>query len=832
MAENTVREEFNVSENMIVDIEPCDVLTGGRDKNRFLLYQLKRSMARAEQIDIIVSFLMESGVRLLLEDLKQALDRGVKIRILTGNYLGITQPGALYLIKDKLGDQVDLRFYNEKGRSFHPKAYIFHCKDLGEIYIGSSNMSRSALTYGIEWNYHFDNLRDSGNFSRFHETFEDLFYRHAIRIDDEELARYSREWKKPAVQRDLERYDQLAGEAREMKVEPLFQPRGAQIEALYALKNSRREGARKGLVLAATGVGKTYLAAFDSQGFERVLFVAHRDEILKQAAESFRNVRHSEDYGFFTGREKATGNAVIFASVATLGRPAYLNERYFARDRFDYIVIDEFHHAVTDQYRRIIEYFEPRFLLGLTATPDRLDGRSLFELCDYNVPYEINLKDAINKGLLVPFHYYGIYDETVDYSQIRVVKGRYEEAELTGRLSTGARSELICRYYRKYRSRRALGFCCSRKHAEQMAEEFCRRGIPAAAVYSDGDGPYAQERGEAVRMLRAGEIRVIFSVDMFNEGLDISELDMVMFLRPTESPVVFLQQLGRGLRKSRGKEFLNVLDFIGNYEKAGSAPFLLSGRPYSSAQAGHMQQQDFDFPDDCLVDFDMRLIDLFQEMARKKAKREDRVREEYFRVKELLDGRTPTRMDLFTCMEDEIFQLCAGMKDSPFKHYLRYLDGLGEIGAEERAVYEGIGNEFLELLETTQMSKSYKMPVLLAFYNDGDIKTAIDEEDICQSYRKFYGTANNWKDLERDKGTSDFKTWDKKRCVSEAVKNPVHFLLQSGNGFFVEQESAVLALNPQLHQAVRLPGFARQMKDVIDYRTMDYYRKRYEKMQL
>lgn len=172
------------------------------------------------------------------------------------------------------------------------------------------------------------------------------------------------------------------------------------------------------------------------------------------------------------------------------------------------------------------------------------------------------------------------------------------------------------------------------------------------------------------------------------------------------------------------------------------------------------------------------------------------------------------------------------MKTSPFKHYLRYLDSLGELGERERAVFESIGNEFLELLETTGMSKSYKMTVLLAFYNNGDLKTAIDEEDIYRSYKEFYSTANNWKDLERDKSTSDFRTWDKKRCVSEALKNPVHFLLQSGNGFFVEQEGAVLALNPQLHEAVRLPGFSGQMRDVIDFRTMDYYRKRYEKLQL
>lgn len=841
MAEHDFAETIETPEPVRFDIEPCEVLTGGRDRNRFLLYQLKLSMMKAQQIDIIVSFLMESGVRMILQDLKQALDRGVKVRILTGNYLGITQPGALYLIKDKLGDQVDLRFYNEMGRSFHPKAYIFHRGDLGEIYIGSSNLSRSALTYGIEWNYHFDNQRDAGNFGQFYESFEDLFYKHSIMIDDQVLEQYSREWKKPAIQRDLERYDQDGLEndpaagwmtdpvtGRKTGMIELFQPRGAQIEALYALKNSRREGAKKGLVYAATGIGKTYLAAFDSQAYKTVLFVAHREEILKQAAESFRNVRHSDEYGFFTGKEKTMDKPVIFANVSSLGKAAYLKETCFTPDYFEYIVIDEFHHAVTDQYKRIMEYFRPQFMLGLTATPDRMDGRSIYQLCDYNVPYQISLKDAVNKGILVPFHYYGILDETVDYSGIHIVKGKYAEEELTRELTVNRRYELIYRHYMKYRSRRAMGFCCSRRHAEEMAREFCLRGVPAAAVYSNSEGEYAQERSEAIRKLRDGGIKVIFSVDMFNEGLDISEIDMVMFLRPTESPVVFLQQLGRGLRKSRGKEYLNVLDFIGNYEKAGSAPFLLSGRPYSAAEAGRMQQQDFEFPDDCLVDFDMRLIDLFHEMAKKRAKKDERVREEYFRIKELLDGKVPTRMDLFTYMEDEVFLLCSGMKNSPFKHYLRYLESLNELGERERAICGSIGNEFLELLETTQMSKSYKMPVLLAFYHDGDIKTAIDEDDIYESYMRFYQTANNWKDMEKDKGTSDFRTWDKKRCVAEALKNPVHFLMQSGNGFFVQAEGALLALNPQLHEAVRMPGFAQQMKDVIDYRTMDYYRKRYE----
>ncbi|MEG2017306.1 MAG: phospholipase D-like domain-containing protein, partial [Clostridium sp.] len=269
-----------------------NVITG--DKNH-LYYRLKESFKRAEKIDIIVSFLMESGVKLLLEDLKEALSRDVKIRILTGNYLNITQPQALYLLKDKLGDKIDLRFYNVKNKSFHPKSYIFHSPSESEIYIGSSNISRGALTSSIEWNYRFAKAKSEEDFNAFCDTFEDLFENHSQIIDDEVLRAYSASWVRPNVQKDL---DRMEAEETEAKVRELFEPRGAQIEALYALKQSREEGYDKGLVVAATGIGKTYLAAFDSKEYNRVLFVAHREEIIKQAATSFRNVRNSEDMGF------------------------------------------------------------------------------------------------------------------------------------------------------------------------------------------------------------------------------------------------------------------------------------------------------------------------------------------------------------------------------------------------------------------------------------------------------------------------------------------------------------------------------------------------------
>lgn len=823
--------ELNTAEELddIYEMEYCtDAITGGQDKRMYLYYQLINGLKQADSVDIVVSFLMESGVRMLLSELENAFKRGAKIRILTGNYLGITQPSALYLIKHKLGEQVDLRFYNEKNRSFHPKSYMFHYKEYSTIYIGSSNISRSALTSGIEWNYRFSSKTDPQNYEKFYNTFLDLFENHSVVIDDDELKRYSKNWHRPAVSKDLDKYDFQDSETSNNIV--LFEPRGAQIEALCALENTRAEGARRALIQAATGVGKTYLAAFDSKKYERVLFVAHREEILKQAAESFKNVRNSEDYGFFDGESKCTDKSVIFASVATLGRNEYLNNKYFPSDYFNYVVIDEFHHAINDQYQRIVNYFKPQFLLGLTATPERMDGRNIYEICDYNVPYEISLKEAINKGMLVPFHYYGIFDDT-DYSKIHIVRGRYDEKELNETyIGNVHRYELIYKYYCKYGSRQALGFCCSKEHAREMAKEFSSRGIPSVAVFSDASGKYTEKRNVAIQKLKNGEIKVIFSVDMFNEGVDITSVDMVMFLRPTESPIVFLQQLGRGLRKYRGKEFLTVLDFIGNYEKAGRVRFLLEGKTDVQREGVHLSDA-LQFPDDCLVDFDMKLIDLFAEMDRKHLKLKDQIINEYFKVKELLAKR-PTRLDLFTYMDDNIYEAAiTHSKDNPFKRYLEFLNDLGELSQIEEEFYKGIGREFISLIENTNMSKVYKMPVFMAFYNNSNVLMEVTEKQLLSSWKKFFSTGTNWKDLDKNMTLQKYKDISDKEHLRKILAMPVHFLLESGKGFFIKDDDVILGLREELRPLIDNPVMIQQMKDVIDYRTMDYYKRRYREKQ-
>lgn len=818
-----IKEQLDINIKAPIFIESPNAITG--DKN-FLYYSLKESIKKAEAIDIIVSFLMESGVKLILEDLKEAVSRGVKIRILTGNYLRITEPSALYLLKGELGDKIDLRFYNVPSKSFHPKSYIFHNQEDSEIYLGSSNLSRGALTASIEWNYRFLKSQNPKDFNVFYKTFEDLFYNHSQVIDEEVMKEYSRTWKRPKVYKDLEEEEAF----KENKLLELFEPRGAQLEALYALENCRKEGYDKALVVAATGVGKTYLAAFDSRKYNRILFVAHREEIIKQAAESFKNVRKSQDIGFFYSDTKDKYKSMIFALVQTLGKAEYLKESYFSRDYFDYIIIDEFHHAVSKNYRNIIEYFRPKFLLGLTATPERLDSKDVFALCDYNTVYEVRLTDAINKGYLVPFRYYGIYDETVNYDNVEYKNGKYNDKDLEKSLMINKRAELILNHYKKYSSKRALGFCSSKNHAEYMAEYFCKNGVGAAAVYSGEKGKYSENRTDAINKLTKGELKVIFSVDMFNEGLDIPSIDMVMFLRPTESPTVFLQQLGRGLRKYKDKKYLNALDFIGNYKKADLLPFLLSGKEYSSKEAKRGSFREEDYPEDCLVEFDFRLIDLFKRLASKerqtKEKIKEALREEYLRIKEELAYR-PSRLDFFRNLDDEIYSIVKSKADlNPFNNYLKFLKENNELTKEEEGLYNTRGREFINMIETTSMSKSYKMPIFLAFYNKGKPKMEIDEEEVYQSFYEFYHKGSNKVDMLRHKSTADFESWDRKRYIKLAKDNPIKFLLDTHGDFFKIKEGALIALQDDMKDIIKDKAFIEHMKDAIDLRIDKYYKER------
>ena len=345
--------------------------------------------------------------------------------------------------------------------------------------------------------------------------------------------------------------------------------------------------------------------------------------------------------------------------------------------------------------------------------------------------------------------------------------------------------------------------------------------------YEKSDGEFSMDRAEAIEKLKNGEIKVIFSVDMFNEGVDIPSVDMVMFLRPTESPVVFLQQLGRGLRRSKGKEYLNVLDFIGNYEKAGRVRYLLIGKNKTGKETYYPADK-ADYPDECFVDFDMRLIDLFAEMDKKQLTIKEQIRNEYFRIKELL-GKQPTRMDLFTYMDDDVYQMAVThSNENPFKKYLNYLEELDELTDEQKKFSQGMGKDFINLLENTNMSKVYKMPVLMAFYNHGNVRMEVSEVELLASWKKFFSTGTNWKDLEKEITYEEYRKISDKNHIQKIMKMPVRFLLKSGEEFFVKKDGAALALRDEMEEIVKEPVLAEQMKDVIEYRAMDYYRRRYK----
>lgn len=799
----------------------------------YLYYHMKESFKKAKKIDIIVSFLMESGVKLLEQDLIELKMKNIPIRILTGNYLNITQPSALYRLKDIFGDSADLRFFNEPNRSFHAKSYFFEYEDGADMYIGSSNLSKSAFTSGVEWNFKLDKLTHQVEYEQYYQVFEDLFYNHSIKITDAELDFYSKNWKKNKIYQTTPfpntNFTEVAADEAPSYVTDLYLPRGAQIEALYHLKKTREEGFDKGLVVAATGIGKTYLAAFDSREYKRILFVAHREEILKQAEKSFKNVRPMSERGFFIGNQKDTTKDIIFASVQSLGKNDSL--KLFQPDYFDYIIVDEFHHAVAQNYQNIIQYFKPKFLLGLTATPERLDSKDVLAICDYNLVYEAPLKKAINQGWLVPFRYYAIFDETVNYETIDYRNGKYQTTQLEEALSIHKRADLIFSHYKKYRSTRAMGFCMSKHHAEFMADYFVKHGVSACAVYSGDEGVHNTAREKALSKLVKGEINVIFSVDMFNEGLDIASLDMVMMLRPTESPTIFLQQLGRGLRLYKDKHYLNVLDFIGNYKKANFSPYLITGASKSQfKKASDVIKEESLLPEDCIMDFDFRLIDLFEKMDRSSIKIEKLLVEEYERIKAEL-GHRPSRTELFTYMDETIYlNIKSKAKINPFKNYLNFLKNQNDLSDEEIAWLDTPAVNFINMIEKTSMSKTYKLPTILAFIKNGRLELKINDDDLYESFKDFYSHGSNAVDLLRDKNSQTFKEWGKAEYVKLARKNPVHFLCQSESEFFSSDEAFMYLTNSLAPYQENLL-FIQHIKDAIELRKQEFYKNRLEKLE-
>lgn len=763
--------------------------------------EISASFRTAESVDLIVSFLKESGISVIGRDLRDALDRGVRVRVLTGTYLGITSPFALEELLSLKGD-IRVRLFDGTG-SFHPKAYIFRhpggCGD--EAFIGSSNLSGSALTSGVEWNYRLRRSSDPESFDLFQREFDHLFSDRSVPLTDEVLEEYARTWRSPALRIDPDT-EAVGGE---------LYLEGPQISARNALEMTREDGMERALLVAATGVGKTVIAAKDSEGFGRVLFVAHRREILEQAKRTFLRVRRGSTAAVMCDGgdpvQECLRADMLFASVQSLSDPERLG--MFGPEDFDYMVVDEFHHAASSTYRRVVDHFRPRFMLGLTATPERLDGEDIFDLCDRNVPYRIDMADAIRFGRLVPFSYHGVADD-VDYSGIRYRNGRYDGDELTRALANGGRADRILAHYLRYPSARALGFCSSVEHALFMRDRFSSRGIPSKAVVSSG----GDDRRLAVRGLEEGTVSVLFTVDMFNEGVDIPSVDMVMFLRPTESPTVFLQQLGRGLRLHPGKERLTVLDFIGNYAKVDRIPQLLTGDPRVGTDPRDISRR---APPGCAIDYDLESIDILRRMARRDMTLRQMADAEYDRVREGL-GRVPSRAELFERM-DRTTRSRQRMAGGIFKDYLGYLIARGDAGPIETSLHDGPGGRFIRMVETTGMSEQYKMIVLSSFFGDA-VRTEVTVDDILATFRSFYSDPRNREDFVRGRSGRYPDRMTDAEWRGIIMRQPVARLARTSG--FISAEGDRVSLSHELDGVIGLPDFVRHVRDAIRYRIEDF----------
>jgi len=528
-----------------------------------LVSQLKQEILHADRIDILVSFIKWSGVRIIKDELEEFVKRG-KLRIITTSYLGATDLKAIRYMLEQANADVKVSFDTKRTR-LHAKAYIFHRDSgFGTAYVGSSNISNPAMTDGLEWNVKICQYETPHLWQKINATFET----YQLSKDFEEISI-----------NDLPRLDKAL--CQEKGVDGVDQeshlvffditPYPYQQEILDKLDAERQlHGRKRNLVVAATGTGKTVIAAFDFKRFRkqhrscRLLFVVHREEILHQARAVFRNILRDQNFGeLWVGTSRPDHLEQLFISVQTF-RSRELWKQLPA-NFYDFIIIDETHHAPAGSYSELTRHFSPKILLGLTATPERADGEDILKYFEHRICAEIRLPDAINRKLLSPFHYFCITD-CVDYSRLAWQRGRYVQHELEAALITGdhIRARLIVHKARELlldiNTARGLCFCVNKNHARYMADQFQQHKIQAMALTADTP---VGERKRAISKLKNMEINFLCVVDLFNEGVDIPEIDTIMFLRPTESLTIFLQQLGRGLRLSENKPHLTVLDFVG-----------------------------------------------------------------------------------------------------------------------------------------------------------------------------------------------------------------------------------------------------------------------------
>ena len=563
-----------IDQNMIGQtVYKPELLINNEAENKNVLNSLIHELRTSKSFIFSVAFITEDGLATLKTHLLELKKQGIYGRILTSDYLYFNTPEMFEELL-KL-ENVSLRITHAQG--FHAKGYIFEQENYYSLIIGSSNLTTSALKTNYEWNVKLNSLNQGEFVNHFKNQFNDIWLE-STELTTEWIERYKLDYEKYSIKRQFINHQPLnLNEIYEpnnsVQVAQEIKPNKMQEAALMQISGLRERKYDKGLVISATGTGKTYLAAFDVRVYQpkRMLFIVHREQILLNALEDFKRILggKDEDFGILSGTRKDYNAKYLFATIQTISRTDYLSQ--FKKDEFDYILIDEVHRAGASSYERVLDYFKPEFLLGMTATPERTDDYNIYKLFDYNIAYEIRLQEALEEDMLCPFHYFGVTD-------LEYIDGETKDAELFSKLITKERVEHILEKINYYghsgKQVQGLIFCSRKKEAQALSKVLNSKGYRTRALTGDNN---QNEREETIKMLENGSLQYILTVDIFNEGIDIPSLNQIVMLRQTESSIIFIQQLGRGLRKHKSKDFVTIIDFIANYNNNYLIPIALSG---------------------------------------------------------------------------------------------------------------------------------------------------------------------------------------------------------------------------------------------------------------
>ncbi|MGD9976030.1 MAG: DEAD/DEAH box helicase family protein [Desulfatirhabdiaceae bacterium] len=821
-------------------------------EQRKLIQIIRGELAQSDSAWIASAFYSPGITNLLISDLEQFLKNSGRLHILLSTMGNVVHPDHLNHLQSLLPETClkvfhpsDLPF-DQNPQPFHVKAFLFHrWSGTGSMLIGSSNFTEAGFMRNIEWNYFspgeinlaFDT---KSAFEQAVTEFVRIWDNLAVAVTPEFISGYRRRFvvtgpetgKAHVTGPGLFETPSTFGKP----VQPPITPNAAQLPVLKTLARQRKQGIRKSAVVAATGIGKTYLAALDFQqsGAARILFVAHRETILTTARESFARVMQNPNFGVILGGSNGmtqTGDAV-FAMIQTISRPNHLAR--FGPDHFDYIVIDEFHHSEAASYRRILDHFTPKFLLGLTATPERMDGRDVLAICDYNLACDIRLMDAVDRSWLSPFQYFAIYDET-NYSQIAWRGTRYDEAELSWALETDTRTRIIARSLKKYLPSfgkiKALAFCSSVAHARFTANQLTQKhGLPSLAL--TGDTPEAERRQAIFRIQSESDpLNVICCVDIFNEGIDIPGLTHVLLVRPTLSFTVFLQQLGRGLRLAPQKDFLVVLDFVGNFRKAHVAPLALAGFTSIDQFVEYRKNSGNGdiwarLPATCFVQADIDVQRVWDDEIRRIVRgipMDEQLKLIYQEIRADLDDESPGLMDFLNNPRDIdpyrfIRQFGSWLKTKQFCE--------GDLPDSEKQLLNTHGEAFLSWLESDLSPiKSYKMVVLLTLLNLPGTEWAIS--DIAKGFLEYFlehpDRMADYDDLAKSSNPAKFSL---RKVISKLKQMPLHYLSNTEKDFFIlDKKADIFRLKPEMIDFWKDEGYRQLILDRVRFAAERYFRR-------